>query len=75
VVEDWVKSKRSTAEAGGPDEDEPEGEEEGGANCHWRAAFRARLAKKGLAAGELSSAEETEPSGLSCTRTLMRTVP
>ena len=58
-----VKSKRTTVEG------------EDGANCHWRAAFRARSAKNWLGAGLASSAEETEPSGLRCTRTLMRTVP
>ncbi len=66
-----VKSKRITVEEGkGSD-----GDEEGGANCHWRAAFRERPAKNWLGAGLASSAEETVPSGLSCTRTLMRTLP
>lgn len=69
----WVKSKRITAE---PGMDEPAAEEEAGcANCHWRAAFSARSAKNWLEAGLASSAVETVPSGLSCTRTLMRTVP
>ena len=50
-------------------------EEDGVANCHWRAAFRAAAAKNWLGAGFASSAVETVPSGLICTRTLMRTVP
>lgn len=50
-------------------------EEDGAANCHWRAAFRAAAAKNWLGAGFASSAVETVPSGLICTRTLMRTVP
>src|SRR5439155_23204749 len=50
-------------------------EEDGWANCHWRAAFRAAAAKNWLGAGFASWAVETVPSGLICTRTLMRTVP
>src|SRR5882724_7928937 len=50
-------------------------EEDGVANCHWRAAFKAAAAKNWLGAGFASSAVETVPSGLICTRTLMRTVP
>jgi hypothetical protein len=50
-------------------------EEDGVANCHWRAAFRAAAAKNWLGAGFASSTVETVPSGLICTRTLMRTVP
>ena len=64
-----MKSKRTTVEEG------KASEEDGGANCHWRAAFRERSAKNWLGAGAASSAEETVPSGLSCTRTLMRTLP
>jgi len=45
------------------------------ANCHWRAALSARSAKNWLETGLASSAVETVPSGLSCTRTLMRTLP
>src|SRR5260370_8947681 len=52
-----------------------DGDDDGAANCHCRAAFRARSAKNWLGAGLASSAEETVPSGLSCTRTLMRTLP
>lgn len=76
-MEVWVKSKRITVEGGRVDEADPSEEEEddGAANCHWRAAFRARSAKNWLGAGADSSAEETVPSGLSCTRTLMRTLP
>jgi len=62
-VEVGVKSNRIMAE------------EDGVANCHWRAAFRAAAAKNWLGAGFASSAVETVPSGLICTRTLMRTVP
>ena len=68
-MEVWVKSKRTTVEDG------KASEEDGGANCHWRAAFRERSAKNWLGAGLANSAEETVPSGLSCTRTLMRTLP
>jgi hypothetical protein len=68
-VEVWVKSKRITVDGG------KVSEEDGGANCHWRAALRARSAKNWLDAGASSSAEETLPSGLSCTRTLTRTLP
>jgi len=50
-------------------------EEDGVANCHWRAAFSAAAAKNWLGAVFASSAVETVPSGLICTRTLMRTVP
>jgi len=63
-----VKSKRIMAEGLAPEED-------GVANCHWRAAFKAAAAKNWLGAGFASSALETVPSGLICTRTLMRTVP
>ena len=76
-----MKSKRIRAVDGrAASEDEASAEEEadtdaGGANCHWRAAFSARSAKNWLAAGLASSAEETVPSGLSCTRTFMRTLP
>jgi hypothetical protein len=59
-----VKSKRSKAE-----------ERDEGAKRHSRTAFNAMFAKNGLLAGESSAAEETEPSGLTSTRTLMRTVP
>ena len=76
-MEIWVKSKRMRAVVGAEAEGEESGEDAlaGAANCHWRAAFRARSAKNWLAAGLASSAEETVPSGLSCTRTLMRTLP
>ena len=70
-MEVWVKSKRITVD-GGSGSEEDDG---GAANCHCRAAFRARSAKNWLGAGAASSAEETVPSGLSCTRTLMRTLP
>jgi hypothetical protein len=66
-----VKSKRITVDGG---KGSP-GADDGAANCHWRAAFRARSAKNWLDAGAASSAEETVPSGLSCTRTLTRTLP
>jgi hypothetical protein len=66
-----VKSKRTTVEEG----NDSDGDDDGGANCHWRAAFRERSAKNWLGAGAASLAEETVPSGLSCTRTLMRTLP
>ena len=68
-MEVCVKSKRITVDGG------KASEEDGGANCHWRAALRARSAKNWLDAGAASSAEETVPSGLSCTRTLTRTLP
>jgi len=70
-VEVWVKSKRIMVEGGNGSD----GDDEGGANCHCRAAFRARSAKNRLGAGLANSAEETVPSGLSCTRTLIRTLP
>ena len=77
-----MKSKRTTAEDGMGEEEEGEAElnagvlgEDAGAKRHCSAAFRARLAKNWLEAGVSRSAEATEPSGLSCTRTLMRTVP
>jgi len=54
--------------------EEGEAEEEG-AKRHSLAAFRAAAAKNWLGAGLTSAAEETEPSGLICTRTLTRTVP
>src|SRR6267142_568502 len=57
------------------DEAEAEDEEAGGPNCHCWAALRASAEKNWLAAGLASSAEATVPSGLSCTRTEMRTVP
>ena len=63
-MEALVKSNRIRAEA--PAE---------GANCHCRAALSARFAKNWLGAGESRSADETEPSEFSCTRTLIRTVP
>jgi hypothetical protein len=63
-----VKSKRMMAEAG-------ELADEVGAKRQSFAAFRAAAAKNWLGAGLPSSAEETEPSGLMCTRTLTRTVP
>jgi hypothetical protein len=66
-----VKSKRIMAEGFPPEVAEEDGE----ANRHWRAAFRAATAKNWLGAGFASSAVETVPSGLICTRTLMRTVP
>ena len=66
-----MKSKRIMAEGLAPEV----AEEDGVANCHWRAAFRAATAKNWLGAGFASSAVETVPSGLICTRTLMRTVP
>ena len=78
----WVKSKRTTVEDGMPEGEEGEAElnagvlgEEAGAKRHCSAAFRARLAKNWLEAGVSRPAEATEPSGLSCTRTLIRTVP
>jgi len=46
-----------------------------GANFHCRAASRANLPKNWLGAAESRSAEETEPSGFTLTRTLIRTVP
>jgi hypothetical protein len=67
-VEDGVKSKRIMA----AEEDEAE---EKGAKRHSLAAFRAAAAKNWLGAGLAISAEETEPSGLICTRTVTRTVP
>ena len=70
-VEVGVKSKRIMAEGLPPEV----AEEDGVANCHWRAAFRAAAAKNWLGAGFASSAAETVPSGVICTRTLMRTVP
>jgi len=66
-----VKSKRIMADGLAPEA----AEEDGVANCHWRAAFKAAAAKNWLAAGFASAAVETVPSGLICTRTLMRTVP
>src|SRR5882762_1211 len=57
------------------DEAVAEDDEAGGPNCHCWAALRARAEKNWLAAGLASSAEATVPSGLSCTRTEMRTVP
>jgi hypothetical protein len=63
-----VKSKRIRVEEG----DAPEEE---GAKRHSRADFRAAAPKNWLGAGLPSSAEETEPSGLICTRTFTRTVP
>ena len=60
----FVKSNRSNAD-----------DAEEGANRHCCAAFSAKFAKNWLTAGESSSAEETDPSAFSCTRTLMRTVP
>lgn len=72
-MEVWVKSKRITVDEGKTAEEEDD--DDGAANCHWWAAFRARSAKNWLGAGAASSAEETVPSGLSCTRTLMRTLP
>ena len=66
-----VKSKRINVDVAAPS---PEAVA-GAANCHCRAAFRARFAKKSLDAGVFSSAEDTVPSGLSRTRTLTRTVP
>jgi hypothetical protein len=66
-----VKSKRMMAEGLAPEVRE----EDGVANCHWRADFRAAAAKNWLGARFASSAVETVPSGLICTRTLMRTVP
>ena len=65
-MEVWVKSKRIMVEGGNGSD---------GANCHCRAAFRARSAKNWLGAGLANSAKETVPSGLSCTRTLIRTLP
>jgi hypothetical protein len=59
-----VKSKRSKADAFAE-----------GAKRQSRAAFRARFAKNWLLAGEFRSADLTVPSGFTCTRTLMRTVP
>jgi len=73
-----VKSNRITVEDGRVEADAPEvaeEEDEAAANCHWRAACKARSAKNWLGAGVANSEEETVPSGLSCTRTLMRTVP
>lgn len=75
-----MKSKRITVEdlrveAEAPEEAEEGDGEDGAPNCHCWAAFRARSAKNWLGAGAANSAEETVPSGLSCTRTLMRTVP
>lgn len=46
-----------------------------GANRQSRAALNAMFAKNWLLAGESSSADDTEPSGLTCARTLIRTVP
>jgi len=66
-----VKSKWIMAEGLAPEV----AEEDGVANCHCRAAFRAAAAKNWLGAGLASWAVETVPSGLICTRTLMRTVP
>jgi len=66
-----VKSKRIMADGLAPEA----AEEDGVANCHWRAAFKAAAAKNWLGAGFASAAVETVPSGLICTRTLMRTVP
>jgi hypothetical protein len=81
-VEDGVKSKRIMAEeedAPRPAEEDEAAEDDavddGGAKRQSRAAFRAAAAKNWLGAGLASSAEETEPSGLICTRTLTRTVP
>ena len=80
-MEVGVKSKRMMAEVGALPDNEEAAEEAGfdesagWANCHWRAAWSARSAKNWLEAGLASSAVETVPSGLSCTRTLMRTVP
>jgi hypothetical protein len=70
-VEVGLKSKRIMVEEGNGSD----GEDDGTANCHWRAAFMAMSAKNWLGAGLASSAVETVPSGLSCTRTLMRTLP
>lgn len=64
VVVELVKSKRINAD-GTLD----------GENFHWRAASSASLAKNWLGAAESRSAEATEPSGFTLTRTLMRTVP
>jgi len=64
LLPELVKSNRNNAE-GALD----------GANRQSRAAFKAMFAKNWLLAGESSSADETEPSGLSFTRTLIRTVP
>ena len=66
-----MKSKRIMAEGLAPEV----AEEDGVANCHWRAAFSAAAAKNWLGAAFASSAVETVPSGLIRTRTLMRTVP
>jgi len=81
-VEDWLKSKRIMAEEEdvprAADEDgaaEDDAVDDGGAKRHSRAAFKAAAAKNWLGAGLASSAEETEPSGFICTRTLTRTVP
>lgn len=70
-MEVGVKSKRIVTDAAVP----VGSDEAGGVNCHWRAAFSAAVAKNWLGAGAASSAVETVPSGLICTRTLMRTVP
>jgi len=64
VLPELVKSKRSSADVA-PD----------GAKRQSRAAFSARSAKNWLLAGESSAVDDTEPSGFSCTRTLIRTVP
>jgi hypothetical protein len=64
VLSVGVKSKRSSAD-----------EVAEGAKRQSRAAFSARFAKNSLLAGESSAADDTEPSGFNCTRTLMRTVP
>src|SRR5947207_566773 len=76
AVDVLVKSKRTTTGApdGVPVTDAPD-EDDGCANCHWRAAFNAAAAKNSLEAGLASSAEETVPSGFNFTRTLIRTVP
>ena len=82
-MEVGLKSKRMMVEdAGALDgadwdgaDDDAEEDEDGGAKRHSRAAFRAAAAKNWLGAGLASSAVETEPSGLICTRTLTRTVP
>ncbi len=66
-----MKSKRIMADGLAPEA----AEEDGVANCHWRAAFKAAAAKNWLGAGFASAAVETVPSGLICTRTLMRTLP
>jgi hypothetical protein len=70
-VEVCVKSKRIMVEG----DNDSDGDVDGGANCHCRAAFRAKPAKNWLGAGLANSTEETVPSGLSCTRTLIRTLP